>query len=351
MKSKILLPLLAAVGLALLVSAAYTVAESELVILTQFGQPVGAPVRAAGLHWKVPFFQEVHRFEKRLLDFNGEATEIPTRDKKFIFIDTFARWRIADPLLFFRSVGDAQVAKTRLDDVIDSKTRDVVSRYALIEAVRNSSRPFLEDKEVGGSGVSNRPSIATGGVPPGPTPPPSSPATQKATKAIEKGREALDKEILLEAAGEVARYGIELVDVRIKAIGYVPQVQERIYERMISERQQVAERYRAEGQREAKVIGGLVERERARILSEAYRETESIKGEADAKAARIFAEVVGEDVEFYAFWSGLQIYRELLPKNAGLVVGGDRKIFRYLLDNRADAAQTGPTLPQQSANR
>ena len=266
MRNKLFLPLttLAAVSLALLFSAAYTVAESEQVIVTQFGQPVGAPVRVAGLHWKLPFVQKVHRFDKRLLEFNGEATEIPTRDKKFIFIDTFARWRIADPLLFFRSVGDAQVAKTRLDDVIDSKTRDVVSRYALIEAVRNSSRPFLEDTEMGGTGASVRPLNATGGAPQVTTPPPSSPVIPKASKTIVMGREALDKEIFLGAAREITKFGIELVDVRIKAIGYVPQVQERIYERMISERQQVAERYRAEGQREAKIIRGRVERERER---------------------------------------------------------------------------------------
>ena len=341
-------------------SAVYTVQEWEQVIITQFGRPVGGVIKTAGLHWKLPFVQHVHRFEKRLLEFDGEATEIPTRDKKFIFIDTFARWRIVDPLLFYQSVKDEAMAKTRLDDIIDSETRDVISGHILIEAVRNTNRPLLADAEMV-KAANTVPGLSDVGLPttvPAEKEPPAKgttlPAPGRKTISVSvrreqilEGREVLNSKILTSAAKKVRRLGIELVDVRIKSINFVPQVQERVYERMISEREQIADRYRAGGEKISRDIAGRTQRERDRILSEAYREAETTMGLADAEAAKIYSEAYGLDPEFYAFWKSLQIYRTTLGGNISLVLDANNDIFRYLQSAGTAPLADGPPPPKQ----
>lgn len=344
------IPALALAGVVVVIvlafSSGYRVNEWEQAIITQFGRPVGDTVNEAGLHWRVPFVQEVHRFEKRLLEYDGDATEIPTRDKKFIFIDTFARWRIVDPLLFYQSVRDVRIAKTRLDDIVDSETRDIISGNLLIEAVRNTNRELLQDVEVSDAPLSMRPDTEGSDQPDEESQKrdadeprgQAQPSGATETLVIEKGREVLNREILSSAKEKVKKFGIELIDVQIKSINYVTRVQERVYERMISERDQIADKYRAEGNEIYTEVLGKIQREKDRILSEAYREAETLKGEAEAEAARIYAEAYGRDPEFYAFWKSLQIYRESVGNNVSLVVGSDNDLFRYLSNSAGPQA-------------
>lgn len=332
-------------------SSAFVVHEYEQAIVTEFGKPVGGPVTDAGLHWKTPFIQKVYRFEKRLLEHDGEKTEIPTADKKFIEIDTFARWRISDPLLFFQSVRTELGAKMKLDDIIDSETRDAISSNQLIEAVRNTNRELPRDAEIAAARMPLKTPPEDGDqestdssqdVPDDPVPAEDRVAegleTEPAT--IEKGREAITQIILKSAHEKVKEYGIDLVDFRIKSINYVSRVQERVFERMVSERAQIAEKYRAEGQRTFATFEGRIEKERNRILSEAYREAETIKGEAEAEAARIYALAYGRDPDFYRFWRSLEIYREKLGDNVSLVIGTNSDVFQFLRSAGAVAPTT-----------
>lgn len=312
---------LLAVGALLFASSAYRVQEWEQVVITEFGKPVGEPVMESGLHWRTPFVQKIHRFEKRLLEHDGDADQISTREKKNIYIDTFARWRIKDPLLFLKTVKDELGAKKKLDDIIDSETRDAISRHDLIEAIRDTGRTLMEDADViaasrvdlGGEGAA-----------------PTAREADRPVQEIKKGREAILREVLSSAAAKVAPFGIELVDVRLKSINYVKEVRERVFERMISEREQIAAKYRAEGEKRLAEVRGQIERERNRILSEAYRQAETTKGEAEAEAARIYAETYGQDPEFYSFWRTLEIYREAIADNVSLVIGAESELFRLL---------------------
>ena len=326
---------LVAVGIG---SSAFTVAETEQALITQFGEPVGEPITEAGLHWRTPFVQKVHRFEKRLLEHDGDADQITTREKKNIFLDTFARWRIVDPLLFYRRVQNEAGAKSKLNDIIDSETRDTISRHFLLEAVRNTNRELLQDAEIAAAAaVTNIVAAEGGAVPPREVDPNAIPVPlgdnehgPAEPQAIELGREALTREILQNAKAKVHDFGIDLVDIQIKSINYVAKVQEAVFMRMVSERQQIAEKYRAEGKRFLSEWQGRIQKERDRILSEAYRKAETIRGEAEAEAARIYAEAYGADPEFYAFWRSLELYKNHFSENVSLVIGTDSDLFRYL---------------------
>jgi membrane protease subunit HflC len=289
----------------------YTVSESEQVIITQFGKPIGGAIRAPGLHVKVPFIHILHRFEKRILIWDGSADQIPTADKKYIWLDATARWKIVDPLLFYQSVGTVTGAQTRLDDIIDSASRDIISSHLLIECVRNSNQ-ILDRGNV---------DIEEGEV-------------ETVLERIERGREVLTREILAIASELVPQYGIELLDVQIKRLNYIEDVRKKVYERMDSERQRIASKYRSEGEGKKAEIVGMKERELNKIYSEAYKRSQEIKGEADAKATKIYADAYRVDPEFYSFLKTLEIYRTSIGENSRAILTTDSDIYRYLKDTR-----------------
>jgi membrane protease subunit HflC len=295
-----------AIGLLLVIGqAAYTVSETEQVILTQFGDPVGDPVVTPGLHFKVPFIQRTNMFDKRFLEWDGNPNQVPTRDKRFIWVDTYARWRITDPLLFFQRLRDERGAQSRLDDILDGETRNAVARHDLIELVRSTNRnpedvPIESEEEA------------------------------VILERIEKGRQQITREILETAAGRTADLGIELLDLRLKRINYVEEVQQDVFARMIAERQRIAEQFRSEGQGEAARINGERERELAQIQSEAYRQAEELRGEADAEASRIYADAYNRDAEFYAFTKSLETYEQTMDASTLFILGTDNELLRFL---------------------
>ena len=284
----------------------YVVNEAEQAILTQFGKPVGG-VADPGLHFKVPFVQKVSRFEKRILKWDGDPNQIPTKDKRFIWIDTTARWRIKDPLLFYTTVATERGAMSRLDDILDSVVRDAVSGRLLVELVRGS------DYKAQGGGEER---FEVEGV--------------EVAKEAMVGREEIMAGILDKARANTPEYGIELLDVQIKRINYVEQVRTRVYERMINERKKVAAQYRSEGEGEQADILGQMERELKEISSEAYRKVLEVRGGADAEAAAIYAEAYNKDKEFYAFLRTLESYKKSIQKNGRLVISTDSDYYRYL---------------------
>jgi len=292
----------------LLNSTFYTLNEYEQAIITQFGRPVGGAVKEAGLHFKIPFIQKVHRFEKRILIWDGSADQIPTSDKKYIWLDTTARWRIIDPLLFYQSVGNVTGAQTRLDDIIDSAARDIVSSHLLIEVVRNTNKIIERSEKMG--------NLEEG--------------IDVSYERIKIGREKLTEEILKRASELVPQYGIELLDVQIKRLNYVEDVRKKVYERMISERQRIASKYRSEGEGKKAEILGMKEKELNRIQSEAYRTAQEIKGEADGKATKIYADAYRVDPEFYAFMKTLEVYRNTIGSNSKVILTTDSDLYRYL---------------------
>jgi modulator of FtsH protease HflC len=300
--------LLAWVGLLalLLFTSLYTVSETEQVIVTQFGRPIGGVVSAPGLHMKVPFTQVVHRFDKRWLEFDGDANEIPTKDKKYIWVDTYARWRIADPLRFFQAVQDERGGQSRLDDIVDGETRNAIASYDLIEVVRSSNRPFQRTEELEGIGAA------------------------EAMASVETGRQKIAQVILEKAARITPEFGIELVDVRFKRINYVETVQQKVFERMISERKRIAERSRSEGQGRAAEILGQKERDMLGIRSTAYKSAEEIRGDADAKATAIYARAYGRDPEFYQFLKSMETLNQSLDKDTWVILSTDSDLLRYL---------------------
>lgn len=298
-------------ALVTLADAAYSLDETEQAVILQFGRPVGEPVTDAGLHFKAPFVQEVRVFDKRLLGWDGEPNQIPTRGREFISVDTIARWRIVDALQFLKSVRDESGAQSRLDDIVDSVVRDKISSTELVEIVRSSDwdvtaadleRAVLSESE----------------------------QQEALNKPIEIGRERLEREILAEAQRVTPQYGIELADVRIERLNYIPSVQQQVFARMISERERIAEQFRSEGEGEASRIRGDTARQLAEIRSEAERQAEVIRGAADAEASRVYAAAYGVDPEFYAFWRSLQSYRETLAHGAVLMLGADSEYLRYL---------------------
>jgi len=288
----VLLVVAVVVGLMIGSGCFYTLAETEQAIITEFGAPVGEPVLDAGLHFKTPFVQDVRRFEKRVLRWDGEPREISTREKKFVFIDTMGRWRIADPLAFLRAVATVENAQQRLDNIIDGVVKDTISSTALIDVVRATTRPMKMDTDnasasssAGGGGASN---------------------LDEAAMVVTIGRPQLMQRITTEAAKRLTSLGIELLDVRIKRLNFVDRVLEDVYRRMISERQRIAERFRSEGQGERAKILGQLEKEQKRISSEAFRDAEKTRGDADATAARTYAEAYSRDPGFYAFAKSLE---------------------------------------------
>lgn len=310
MKRRLTLLIVLAVLLGVAQNGFYVIEEGEQGILTQFGKPTGG-VKEAGLHFKIPFIQELYRFQKRILKWDGDPNQIPTRDKRYIFLDTTARWRIADPLLFLKTVATERGALSRLDDILDAVVRDAVSGHLLVELVRG--RGYQPPRERGDEPPET---IEIEGVP--------------VDVASLVGREEILADILAKARQLTPEYGIELIDVQIKRIGYVEQVRKRVYERMISERKKVAAQFRAEGEGEKADILGQMQRELKKIQSEAYRQSVQIRGEADAKAAAIYADAFGHDKEFYSFVRTLEAYQKAVQNNGRLVLSTDSDFYRYL---------------------
>ena len=282
--------------------AFYIVNEAEQVIITQFGRPVGEPVTTPGLKIKVPFLQKANYFDKRFLEWDGDPNEVPTKDKRFIFVDTYARWRITDPLLFFQRLRDERGAQSRLDDILDGETRNTVANYDLIEVVRSTNREFVV----------------------------SSAMDESAHREITAGRVALEKEVLDNASTRVEVLGIEILDFKFKRINYEEGVRREVYNRMISERQRIAEEYRSEGAGEAARINGDKDRELKTITSEAYRQSQEIRGRADAEAADIYARAYNKDAEFYRFWKTMDVYRTTMDEETILLLGTKGDFLRYL---------------------
>jgi membrane protease subunit HflC len=297
--------------LALLVvgGAFYTVHETETVILTQFGRPVGEPVTEPGLHFKTPFVQDVNRLEKRILEWDGDPTEMPTKDKMYISVDTFARWRISDPSTYFVKLGSERRALSRLEDIIGSEVRTAIAGHELIEVVRSDKdRELPPNQTAEGTKAS---------------------VQQKATR----GRMALQQDILNAAAPKLTDLGIELLDVRIKRVNYNQNVVGNIYQRMISERQQIAQRFRSEGEGEAARINGRRGRDLRKVESEAYKKVQELQGEADAEASRIYAEAYNQSPEardFYGFLKTLDTYQTILGKQTSMILSTDSELFELL---------------------
>lgn len=302
-----------AIGTFLGVSSLYTVSEVEQVIITQFGKPVGEPVTTAGLKVKVPFIQEVNAIDKRVLEWDGSPSDMPTKDKLYISVDLFARWRITDPLQYFLRLRDERSAQSRLDDILGSETRNAVAKHELIEIIRTTKdRVPLRDALLT---TAERERDIGSLVP------------------IQKGREMVEREIFTAAADKVRIFGIELLDIRFKRINYNESVRPKIYDRMISERRQIAERFLSEGNGEAARIRGDRVRDLNKIQSEAYRQVEEIRGVADAKATEIYAAAYNqthEAVEFYEFTRVMQSYRTIIAENTTLVLSTDSDLFKFL---------------------
>ena len=285
----------------------YVVDETEQVVITQFGEAIGNPKTEPGLYFKIPIIQQVNRFRKNLLDWDGDPGQIPTLDKTFLWVDTFARWKIVDPLKFFETVNNEVAALGRLDDIIDPAVRNFITSYPLIETVRMTNRE-LDTFEVGIDQVRDISSLGD----------------------VKTGRAQIVKGIMEQAQPKLAEFGIELVDVKIKRVNYVEEVQKSVYARMIAERKQIAEKFRSEGQGEARKIEGDKERDLKRITSEAYRTAQEIKGKADAEATTIYAQAYGLDADFYSFTKTLDIYKEALDKESTLVLSTDSEFFKYM---------------------
>jgi membrane protease subunit HflC len=303
--------IIAAVVLAIAASSLYTVSETEQVIVTQFGKPVGAPVTTAGLKAKIPFIQSINPIDKRILEWDGNPSDMPTKDKLYIAVDLFARWRITDPLQYFLRLRDERSAQSRLDDILGSETRNAVAKHELIEIIRTTKdRVPLRDALL----TNSEPGLGS-------------------LVPIQKGRKLVEREIFVAAAEKVRVFGIELLDIRFKRINYNESVRPKIYDRMISERRQIAERFLSEGNGEAARIRGNRLRDLNKIQSEAYRKVEEIRGLADAKATEIYASAYNqspEAVEFYEFTRTLQAYKSIITENTTLVLSTDSDLFKFL---------------------
>ncbi|MFZ5949257.1 MAG: protease modulator HflC [Candidatus Rifleibacteriota bacterium] len=306
MKNIIILLILAlCAGLAF--SAVFVVSEGQQAILTRFGKPVGEK-RMAGLHFRIPIIDAVHYFEQRIMKWDGDPNQITTMEKKFIWVDATARWRIDDPLKFMKTVATIDGAQSRLDDIIDSVVRDAVSANYLVDLVRGIDFKISpEETQIPDGKRRSRETILTG--------------------IIEKARQSTPD------------YGIELIDVQIKRLNYVEQVRERVYERMISERNKVAAEYRSEGEGTKAEILGKMEKELRKIRSEAYKTSIQIKGEADAKAARIYAEAFSKDAEFYSFYRWLDSIEKVIGENSRFVLTGDSEFYRYLKNSQGNLSE------------
>jgi membrane protease subunit HflC len=279
----------------------FIVDETQQAIVTQFGKPVGKPITTPGLHMKLPFIQNTNYFEKRFLAWDGDPNQIPTKDKRFIWVDTYARWHITDSLLFFQRLRDERGAQSRLDDILDGETRNAIAKHVLIELVRSTNPEDNETKEDMGS-----------------------------LKHIKFGREMLEQEVLRAASPRVTNLGIEILDFKFKRINYVEAVREEVYARMISERKRIAEQYRSEGAGESARISGEKDRELKTITSEAYRKTQEIRGKANSQAADIYATAYNKDPEFYQFTRTMESFTKILDDNTTLVMSTEGDLLKYL---------------------
>ncbi len=290
-------------------SSAYKVREIEQVIITQFGKPVGDPVTSPGIHFKIPIIQEANFFEKRFLEWDGDPNQVPTSDKRFIWVDTYARWHIKDPLLFFQRVRDERGAQSRLDDILDGETRNAIAKHLLVEIVRSTNRtPNLPDELIAGE-------IAA------------------TLQQIKFGREELTRSIITNAAPRTLELGIELLDLRLKRINYVEEVQKKIYERMITERKRIADKFRSEGQGGASKILGAKEKELKKIQSGAYKTAQEIIGKADAEATAIYAKAYNQSPdsrEFYNFIKTMETYKTTMSEKDWLILSTNGDFYKYL---------------------
>jgi len=287
--------------------SAFTVSETEQVVITQFGRIVGDAIKDPGLKFKLPFIQKAHSFNKNILEWDGEPGQIPTLDKTFIWVDAFARWRIVDPVKFFQTVNNRLNAMNRLNDIIDPAVRNFITSHKLIDAVRKSNRE-LDTAEVGLEDLEKKPQSHYG---------------------ITIGREKITQGILEQAQPKVDQFGIELVDVKIKGINYVEEVRKSVYDRMIAERKQIAEKFRSEGKGEAQKVLGQKDKELQQITSEAYRIAQELKGKADAEATQIYAAAYGLDPEFYSFLQTLEVYSDSLDKSSSVLLSTDSELMKY----------------------
>lgn len=305
MKSKGIIIVTLLVLAVLVYNSAYTINETEQVVITQFGRIIGDPKTDPGLKFKIPFIQKANFFAKNLLDWDGDPGQIPTLDKTFIWVDVFARWKIVDPVKFFQTVNNRLNAMGKLNDIIDPAVRNFITSNSLIETVRKSNRE-LESIET------------------------DLDSAEKAYFTVSTGREKITQGILKQAQPKLSPFGIELVDVKIKRINYVEQVRKSVYGRMIAERKQIAEKFRSEGKGEAQKILGEKERDLQEITSEAYRKAQEIKGKADAEATVIYADSYGKDPDFYSFVQTLEIYSEAMDDKNTLVLSTDSEFLKYL---------------------
>jgi membrane protease subunit HflC len=289
----------------LVYSAAYVVDETEQVLITQFGRVVGQPVTTPGLKFKLPFLQVANTFPKNLLTWDGDPGQVPTKDKTYIWVDAFARWKIVDPIKYFQTVTNEMAAIERLDDLIDPAMRNLVTSYPLVESVRNTDRPMDTFESVLDE---NR---------------------KRIQYKIDLGRDEITKRILKQASEKLTQFGIELVDVKIKRINYIENVRQAVYNRMIAERNQIAEKYRAEGMGEASNIRGEKQKELQVIKSQAYKDSQTVKGEADATATKIYADAYNADPDFYAFLKTMEVYKETMGKDSTLILSTNSDFMKY----------------------
>jgi membrane protease subunit HflC len=299
--------ILAVILLMVLKSALYVVQEPEQVVITQFGRPVGNPVQEPGLKFKLPIVQKVNRFDKRFLEWDGDVNELPTKDKRFIEVDTYARWRIVDPLLFFQRLRDERGAQTRLDDILDGETRNAIANHDLVELIRTTNRT----PEFGEFNPQDEATLVN----------------------IKTGRERIREIVLAAAQTRTTDLGIEILDVQFKRINYVEEVRRKVYERMIAERRRIADRYRSEGEGEASRIRGEKERELKRIQSGAYKEARQIRGRGDAEATSVYAAAYDRSADtrsFYEFLKTMEIYKTTLDKETALILSTDGQFYRFL---------------------
>jgi len=309
MKTKGIILIVIIIAILIGFSSAYIIDETEQVVVTQFGKVVGTTNKEPGLYFRIPFIQVPNSLPKNLLEWDGDPGQIPTKEKTYIWVDTFARWKIVDPKKFLETVKSLPSARGRLDDIIDPAVRNFITSYELIEAVRTTNRE-MDIVEMGIDAKTQE--------------------KHKTTYSISTGRDKITKGIMKQAIPKLAKFGIELVDVKIKRINYVEEVRKSVYGRMIAERSQIAEKFRSEGQGEARKILGEKERDLKLITSEAYRKAQEIKGKADAEATILYAKAYGIDPEFYSFIKTLEIYNEALDKESSVVLSTDSEFFKYL---------------------
>ena len=301
----------------LLNSSTYIISEWEQAVVTQFGRPVGSPVVKAGLHFKIPFIQLVRRFDKRILNWDGYPNQIPTKDKKYIMVDTTARWRITDPLLFLQTVQNEAGARMRLDGILDAATRDTISSHNLVEAVRNSNK-IIDDIKAAGVERKTGKEITPGG---------EEEEVIGEIDAISVGRESLSAMIIERGKAGLKEFGIELIDVQLRHISYEASVETKVYERMISERQRIAQKIRSVGLGERSKIQGKISKDLQKIDSEAYREAQEIQGKAEAKAIHIYAQAMNSDPSFYEFVRTLEAYKKALPAGTKMILSTDNRFL------------------------